>query len=186
MTAAIPAPATWNLPSGLEAAAAARRHARGWLTGWAPGAGDTIADACLAVSELAANAAEHGTPPVTLTLSAERRAAGVTVTAVVHDASPRMPQLFDADPGGERHRGLLLVQALAASWGVRDAADGGKDVWFEMVLLPCVPAPRNNSSCPERTVAAAARRASAGVVVYPAVRHDTARATARAAGGGAR
>lgn len=158
---AIPAPATWELPSGPEAAAAARRHALGWLTGWAPGADEPIADACLAVSELAANAAEHGTPPVTLTLAAERRTAGVTVTAVVHDASPRMPQIFDAHPGDERHRGLLLVQALAGSWGMRDAADGGKDVWFEITLLPLIP--RQTNPYPERIAATAKRPPSATV-----------------------
>jgi anti-sigma regulatory factor (Ser/Thr protein kinase) len=112
---AIPAPVTWELPPGLQAAAEGRRHARGWLTAWTPDAGDVIDDACLAVSELAANAAEHGAPPVTLTMSAQEYGTGARVIAVVHDASPDMPRVFDAGPDGERHRGLRIVRTLADS-----------------------------------------------------------------------
>src|SRR5262249_19653733 len=135
------------------------------------------ADVCLAVSELAANAVEHGAPPVMLTLSAERRRSGISVTAAVHDASPRMPRVFDAVPDDERHRGLLLVAAVSRAWGVRDAADGGKDVWFEITVpgpAPQVAASRRARSLPERTMAAVARHAAASQGVAISQRPDTA------------
>jgi anti-sigma regulatory factor (Ser/Thr protein kinase) len=174
---ALPRPAEWNLSSGPEAASQARTLARGWLASWASDADGVITDVCLAVSELAANAVEHGAPPVTLTLSAERRCSGISVTAAVHDASPRMPQVFDAAPDDERHRGLLLVAAVSRARGVRDAADGGKDVWFEITVpgtASQVPAPRRARSLPERTMAAVARHAAASHGVAISRRPDTA------------
>lgn len=130
-----PAPARWSLPSRTEAAGCARQFARDWLTAWVPDAADAIADACLMVSELVANAVEHGAPPVTLAMSADYRDDQAVVAAVVHDGGARLPRVFAADPGQERHRGMAVIGAIADKWGVREAADGGKDVWFRITVL---------------------------------------------------
>lgn len=162
-TLTLPVPAQWSLPSGPEAAGCARRLARDWLAAWAPDANDAIADACLAVSELAANAAEHGAPPVTLAMSAETRDAQAVVTTIVHDDGAQLPRVFDANPLEESHRGMLLVEAAADRWGARDAVDGGKDVWFEITVpagAQAGAAPRT-PSFPERIIAALTNRATA-------------------------
>jgi anti-sigma regulatory factor (Ser/Thr protein kinase) len=131
-TIILPASGQWTLPAGLEAAGSARRLAREWMGAWSSDADDTVADECLAVSELVANAAEHGAPPVTLTLSAEHRGDRIAVTTVVHDGGSQMPRVIGAGLDEERHRGLGIVAGLADKWGVREAGDGGKDVWFEI------------------------------------------------------
>lgn len=158
-TLILPAPGRWDLPTGMEAASRARRLARSWMESWAADADEAIADECLAVSELAANAAEHGAPPVALVLSAEHRGDQIAVTTVVHDGGDRMPRVIDAGPDEERHRGLGVVAGLADTWGVREAADGGKDVWFE-ITLPAGSVGPKTTSLTERIFAALARPAA--------------------------
>jgi anti-sigma regulatory factor (Ser/Thr protein kinase) len=132
--AAVPPPGSWQLPAGLEAAAQARRLTRGWLGSWASGAAEVTGDLVLAVSELAANAAAHGAPPIMLTLSAEGRGGDLAVTAAVHDSGTGMPRVFSDDAFGEHGRGLAIVEAISGKWGVREAAGGGKDVWCEVAV----------------------------------------------------
>lgn len=169
-TMTFPKPVRWDLLSGPEAAGEARRLTRDWLAAWAPDAGDAIDDACLAVSELAANAAEHGAPPVTLAISAEHHGGQAVVTTVVHDGGDQLPRVFDADPLEERHRGMAVVAAATNQWGVRDAVDGGKDVWFE-ITLPAGAAART-PSFPERIIATLTRLASAHQAVGAPRRHN--------------
>jgi anti-sigma regulatory factor (Ser/Thr protein kinase) len=172
-TIMLPRPGTWQLPHGPEAAAAARTLVRAWLAPWTSHAPDMVANAVLAVSELATNAAEHGAPPVLLAMSAENRGAHAVLTAVVHDGGAQLPHVFKAKLLDEHHRGLLIIEAVTARWGVRDAADGGKDVWFEIAVPadgPQVPAAPRVLSSPERTVEAAAGRASA--IAGPARQED--------------
>jgi anti-sigma regulatory factor (Ser/Thr protein kinase) len=136
MTALVlPQSARWELPAGLEAAAAARKLVRAWLAGAGPDLAAARDNLIAIVSELAANAVEHGRPPAFLALSAERRGEATVLIALVHDAAAGQPRpCHDIDPGDERHRGLVLVTALASKWGVREYATGGKDVWCELGL----------------------------------------------------
>ena len=46
------------------------------------------------------------------------------------DASDQMPTRQDAEPSAESGRGLLLVESLAADWGVSRLVNStGKIVW---------------------------------------------------------
>ena len=130
---ALPQPTRCPLPAGLQAAAAAREMVRAWLAGTGPDLAAAQGDLIILVSELAANAAEHGRPPAFLALSAERQGGTTVVIAIVHDAGEGLPRLRDdADPDDERHRGMVLVAALASQWGIKESADGGKDIWCEL------------------------------------------------------
>ena len=91
------------------------------------------ADAELVVSELFTNAVRHTD---SVKVSCEVRVIGARLRVEVTDqgraeAEPR-PRNSDAsrEEGG---RGLLLVGALSADWGVRvDRTGGGKVVWADL------------------------------------------------------
>ncbi|MFF4902245.1 ATP-binding protein [Streptomyces sp. NPDC001068] len=113
---------------GLSAADAAwprrlRRIVRASLIHWGhPGMVDT---ALLLVTELATNALQHGSGPaigVRIFLQGDHCVIKVTDTA----GSPTRPRLRAASPTDESGRGLFLVEALAAEWGV---SDDGTRVW---------------------------------------------------------
>ena len=102
----------------------ARRFVRLQAAGW-PGARE---DLVLVASELATNALCHGGGGFELTLT--RGASDVLVE--VRDrgvARPRMRQVGVHSPSG---RGLLIVDRLARSWGVRDLPGEGKVVWARL------------------------------------------------------
>src|SRR5205814_1065486 len=87
------------------------------------------------VSELVANAAEHGGgQPIRLAL---RRHAGPGgppgITCEITDTSPAMPRPTEPGPDAERGRGLAIVAALAQSSGVRPGS-AGKTTWFTLAL----------------------------------------------------
>jgi anti-sigma regulatory factor (Ser/Thr protein kinase) len=90
-------------------------------------AGSLVDDAQLLVTELATNAAVHARS--TFSVVARTGEPGIRVS--VHDASPVEPTLRDDDPTAQSGRGLQLVAALSASWGVDVTADG-KTVWAEL------------------------------------------------------
>jgi anti-sigma regulatory factor (Ser/Thr protein kinase) len=93
---------------------------------------DTATSAELIVSELVTNAVAAseaaGHPVIRLRLT--RRACFLLVQ--VWDASPGLPEprLGPADALGGR--GLVLVEALADSWGCDPADEGGKSVYAEI------------------------------------------------------
>lgn len=100
---------TWFLDFSFEAASAARRAIRPYLMKWDVDT-DTVDTAYLLVSELVANAVEHGEPPVFLHLARGKD----TVTIAVQDAGGELSRFKSdsADPGAESGRGLHLVDAL--------------------------------------------------------------------------
>jgi DNA-binding NarL/FixJ family response regulator len=112
---------------GLDASSS--RSARGFvreaLDRWeCAEALDTVA---LLVSELVNNAVVHARsePDLAVWLTPSR------VRVEVTDASPLLPEVRSADLLDGSGRGLALVDALAASWGVEGRPDG-KTVWFEV------------------------------------------------------
>ena len=87
-------------------------------------------DTAMVVTELVANAVDHAHTPSTLTLGFDGR--GVSV-AVRDGNATQGPRPRPVDPTAPRGRGLQMVEALAASWGVTVHPDG-KTVWA--VLKP--------------------------------------------------
>jgi len=87
------------------------------------GAIDAVA---IIVSELVANAVEHGRGPVTLR-AVHRRG---RLRIEVHDRGPGAPEVRTAAPDAERGRGMYIVANLAVGWGV-ETGTTGKTVWAE-------------------------------------------------------
>jgi anti-sigma regulatory factor (Ser/Thr protein kinase) len=116
----------WNLPCAPASAAMARRH---------------VADACshlgrefhdvavLLASELVGNAVEHAHGE-TVYLVVDQRESRFRVE--VHDHLAGRPIAQEADALAPRGRGLMLVERLAAEWGVDPSPRGGKQVWFQL------------------------------------------------------
>lgn len=82
----------------------------------------------LLVSEVITNALVHGDGEVRVHV--ERL--GDRIHVEVSDDSSVLPILKPAGPDAEGGRGLGLVNALAAEWGVRLNAPRGKTVWFQV------------------------------------------------------
>ncbi len=117
-----------ELVGGTEIAAHARAFASGVLRSWH--VGENLCDAgVLAVSELVANAAIHGRPPVRLRLRRTDRRLIVDVS----DGDDHLPRRRLANDTDEDGRGIGIVAALASSWGARQL-DDGKSVWCEFSL----------------------------------------------------
>ncbi|SNT14111.1 Serine phosphatase RsbU, regulator of sigma subunit [Streptosporangium subroseum] len=115
-----------TLPSEPISASKARRFVRSTLTGWGL---SSIADNTeLMVSELVANAIEHGHGPVEL-----RLLRGPTLLCEVSDYSPAVPVMREAAADDDTGRGIYLINWLAHRWGSR-LTPKGKIVWVELKL----------------------------------------------------
>ncbi|MBR7837649.1 SpoIIE family protein phosphatase [Actinospica durhamensis] len=119
-----------ELVGGTEIAAHARAFASGVLRSWHLDE-DLCDTGVLAVSELVANAAIHGRPPVRLRLRRTDRRLIVDVS----DGDDHLPRRRLAEETDEDGRGIGIVASLAASWGSRQLPEG-KSVWCEFVLGP--------------------------------------------------
>jgi len=116
--------AEFTLPYHRRSARWARKLTGTFLDGVPHSPALSAAEAQLVVSELVANATEHGTGPCRLRL---RIAAG-TLTVEVHDDSPLRPQGGMAGPDSERGRGIALVRLLTQEFRVTSAPGRGKTV----------------------------------------------------------
>jgi DcmR-like sensory protein/histidine kinase-like protein len=85
-----------------------------------------LADAALAVTELAANAVLHARSDFTVTLLAT----GATVRIAVRDSAP-LPPGTSSLPARPLH-GLDAIAAMALRWGVEPLGAAGKLVWCEL------------------------------------------------------
>ena len=56
-------------------------------------------------------------------------AEGEVVTVAVSDDGPGLPKLRHPDPDDPTGRGLLLVDTVAESWGIKPMDPQGKTVW---------------------------------------------------------
>lgn len=118
---------TWLLPTDLSAVIEARDHVADVCAGLPVEDSDV---ARLLVTELVANALQHGSGEVVLVVAREGRAVRVEVL----DGNPAMPAPTRQRSLAERGWGLQLVEGLANSWGALPREDGqpGKRVWFTL------------------------------------------------------
>lgn len=90
---------------------------------------DAFDRATLLLSELVTNACQHGEGVITVAIACD----GETLGIAVGDNSPNLPVIRQAAPTDDRGRGLLLLDAMAGSWGLwpgRQPAYQTKAVWF--------------------------------------------------------
>ncbi|WP_306935583.1 PAS domain S-box protein [Streptomyces phaeochromogenes] len=118
---------TTDLPAVPESVPEGRAFLTKALTSW--DCTTTADDARLLLSEILTNAVQHAQGPLGLHLC--RTATELTVE--VSDHSPHLPQPRLAAEDEESGRGLILVRALADTWGVRPT-DEGKTTWFTLAL----------------------------------------------------
>ncbi|WP_268249549.1 PAS domain S-box protein [Streptomyces poonensis] len=119
------ATATTDLPAHSSAVSDGRCFLSKTLATW--DCAHLADDARLLVSEVLTNAIQHAEGPLGLHL----RRTATELTVEISDHSPHLPQPRLAAPDDESGRGLLLVDALADSWGVRPT-DDGKTTWFTL------------------------------------------------------
>jgi anti-sigma regulatory factor (Ser/Thr protein kinase) len=86
-------------------------------------------DAALLTSELMTNACRHA--HATVSLRASNNESAVMVEVSDDDSADRPLGATGVNRGGESGRGLMLVAAIADSWGT-DLVPGGKSVWFRL------------------------------------------------------
>jgi CheY-like chemotaxis protein/anti-sigma regulatory factor (Ser/Thr protein kinase) len=117
--------ATAQFEGDLHTVPLARQFVRTSLQEW--GAGHLVDEAALVVTELAANAVLHATSPYEVRLT--RSHGAVRIEVADGDAGTPEPQPFSAV--AEDGRGIVIVSALSASWGI-DSEPPGKVTWAEL------------------------------------------------------
>lgn len=121
---------TLPVQEGLSAIGDARRAVAAQLRDW--GVGSALDSAELVVSELLTNARQHTTGPIKVSLSTTKNGVRIEVFDAETTATPIARDASAADING---RGLTIVNALSADWGVQQLDSGeGKIVWAELAL----------------------------------------------------
>lgn len=119
-----------RFPNEAASVSEARRYTLDALEGIAPTVADAVA---VMISELAANAVRHTGSHFTVTIDRSEALIRVAVT----DSGAGSPVVRTPEPVEPSGRGLQIVQALAADWGVLPAQDPpGKTVWFTVGVDP--------------------------------------------------
>ncbi|MFJ2963485.1 PAS domain S-box protein [Streptomyces collinus] len=116
-----------ELPATASAVPAGRSFVVETLAAW--DCAHRADDVRLLVSEVLTNAVQHAEGPVALHL----RRTATELAVEVSDLSPQLPQPRLAAQDEESGRGLVLVDTLADSWGVRPE-EQGKTIWFAVRL----------------------------------------------------
>jgi two-component sensor histidine kinase len=92
-----------------------------------------IDDVALVASELVGNAVKHVPPSPDTDLDVTWNIAETHVVLAVADASSRQPRLRMATPADTGGRGMHIIEALSAAWGV-EPMPRGKRVWARLPL----------------------------------------------------
>jgi len=117
----------WELPEDLTASSFARECVRSALSGGAA-TEETVDDAQLIASELAANAIRYGSPPYALAVDVTDERVRITVS---NHGSTDDPQVIDAEIYAHHGRGLAIISALADRLGW-DREGDRLDVWADL------------------------------------------------------
>ncbi|MFF1298432.1 MULTISPECIES: PAS domain S-box protein [unclassified Streptomyces] len=127
LPAAPRAVATQELSATASAVSIGRSFVVKTLSDW--GCVPAADDARLLVSEVLTNAVQHAEGPLVLHL----RRTETDLAVEISDLSPHLPQPRLAAEDEESGRGLILVDAIADTWGVRPD-ERGKTTWFTLRL----------------------------------------------------
>jgi anti-sigma regulatory factor (Ser/Thr protein kinase) len=114
--------ASRTFPNNTDSVTKARRFARSILADSVPQASDAVE---LMVSELATNCVRHTNSTFALRIDISEQQVRVEMT----DHDERKAVRRTPDPLEPSGRGLGIIEALAANWGVTPAPVG-KTVWF--------------------------------------------------------
>jgi anti-sigma regulatory factor (Ser/Thr protein kinase) len=121
-----------RMPGGHDAPTRARRSVHAQLEGHIPAT--TARDAALLVSELVTNSVVHANAGPHRTLTVEVTTLDDRVRIAVTDPGSRLrPRLLPPDPETPGGLGLLLVDELCETWGVRQDLRR-TCVWCELLL----------------------------------------------------
>jgi CheY-like chemotaxis protein len=115
-----------HLPALLTSAGTARAFTRETLAEW--NITDVVDDTLLVVTELVNNAVTHARSECHLRLSVNATAVRVEVI----DRSAATPEPLTPSSTRDHGRGLHLVDAVTAAWGVERVDDSSKMVWAEL------------------------------------------------------
>jgi len=110
--------------SSLNQVGTARRFAISVVQEW----GCDFIDLGLVVGELAANAVVHGRSGFTVSLSCRWD----RIVVEVADDNPGLPSMVVAPGAASSGRGLVIVDRLSKTWGVRPEPSGGKVIWADL------------------------------------------------------
>jgi anti-sigma regulatory factor (Ser/Thr protein kinase) len=97
---------------------------------------DSIDDVVLVASELVGNAVTHAAASFDSSLDVSWEVEVDAVVVRVLDGSPDLPRRRSTDVRETSGRGLAIVAAVAADWGVRRNARG-KQVWARVAISRC-------------------------------------------------
>jgi anti-sigma regulatory factor (Ser/Thr protein kinase) len=117
------------LAADTSSPATARHFVQDTLTDW--GLPSVCDSALLVVSELVTNAVVHARSEARLRIG--RTSSSIRIE--VSDDGAGSPAPLEATDDGESGRGLLLVAAISAAWGVESTPIGGKLVWAELPFV---------------------------------------------------
>lgn len=120
--------AVLELPQDLASVRDARRFVRERLAEWR--IESLVDDAFIVVSELAANAITHADSSYRIRLALSEAALRIEV----RDGGAGTPEPQPMSMTDEHGRGLLMVAALSASWGIEEADDRHKVVWADLTI----------------------------------------------------
>lgn len=121
-----------ELPARPTSPGEARRFVGRVLRDHGFATGEVVEAAVLLTSELVTNAVLHAAGTINVDVDLDLTALRVEVA----DNSDERPAPRDATPEDTFGRGLHLVEAMARAWGVEQARDDGKVVWFELDVPP--------------------------------------------------
>jgi anti-sigma regulatory factor (Ser/Thr protein kinase) len=123
----LPVPVT--LPASASSAGVARHLLRQSLSSHLRQ--DMLDDVVFMASELVTNAVVHARTRCELAVYIP---ADGLLRVAVSDCEMTQPTVADVGVSDEQGRGLRLVNALAAQWGVEFTPALGKTVWFEVAV----------------------------------------------------